>query len=140
MAQLEFDEGVAKQLDAMYKTRDVLRRRGLVREALGAEAGERILEVGCGPGYYVSELLDEVGSEGFVVGIDGSEAMLGVAQNRCANAPNVDFKQADATSLPFGGYPGRARRDPPRDQDELARRREFYFSITQFCFAATRPA
>jgi len=35
MAQLEFDEGQGKQLEAMYRRRDVIRRR-LVMNALSA--------------------------------------------------------------------------------------------------------
>jgi len=37
---------------------DVLRRRQLVRDALGVTPGERVLDVGCGPGFYVAELLE----------------------------------------------------------------------------------
>ena len=100
MAQFEFDEAGAKQLEELYTKRDALRRRAIVREALGAQPGERILDVGCGPGFYVSELLDEVGPEGSVVGVDGSPAMIPVAQARAAGHDNVDFHQADAISLP----------------------------------------
>ena len=39
MSQLEFDESTARQLEVLYGTRDVLRRRQLVREALGVAPG-----------------------------------------------------------------------------------------------------
>lgn len=100
MAQVEFDEGLARQLDAMYRTRDVVRRRRLALEAVDAQPGERILDVGCGPGYYVAELADRVGPDGAVVGIDLSKEMLAVAGGRCAGLPNAEFRQADATALP----------------------------------------
>ena len=100
MAQLEFDERGAKQLEELYTKRDALRRRALVREALGAQPGERILDVGCGPGFYVSELLEEVGPEGSVVGIDGSPAMVAMAEARVGGQGNADFHQADAIALP----------------------------------------
>jgi SAM-dependent methyltransferase len=83
----------------LYGTRDVLRRRQLVHDALGAAPGERILDVGCGPGFYVAELLERVGSDGSVVGIDSSQPMLKVAAHR-SEGHNVEFHEADATSLP----------------------------------------
>jgi len=100
MAQLAFDEKLAEQMEVVYRSRDVLRRRRLVYEALGAEPGDRILDVGCGPGFYASELLDQVGPEGSVVGLDASPQMLAVAAHRSEGRPNVEFHQADAATLP----------------------------------------
>lgn len=100
MSQLAFDESRARQMQTLYRTRDVRRRRALVRDALAARPGERILDVGCGPGFYVEELLDEVGPEGTVVGIDASPQMLAAAAERCARHSNVSFRQGDATALP----------------------------------------
>jgi arsenite methyltransferase len=100
MAQLVFDEALAQQMEVVYRSRDVVRRRRLVYQALAAEPGERILDVGCGPGFYVSELLDQVGPDGSVVGVDASPQMLAVAAHRSEGRPNVSFHQSDATSLP----------------------------------------
>ena len=100
MTQIEFDEGMAEQLEEIYVKRDALRRRALVREALGAQPGDRILDLGCGPGFYVAELLEDVGESGHVVGLDASEAMLAVAERRVEGHQNAAFHQADATSLP----------------------------------------
>jgi arsenite methyltransferase len=100
MSQIDFDESTVGQLEVLYDARDVLRRRQLVREALGVAPGERILDVGCGPGFYVAELLEQVGSDGSVVGIDSSRPMLAVAAHRSEGHDNVSFHEADATSLP----------------------------------------
>ena len=100
MSQLAFDDTMATRLEVVYRTRDILRRRQLVREALGARPGERILDVGCGPGFYVAELLEQVGSAGAVVGVDSSPQMLAFAARRCDKYDNVSFHEADATSLP----------------------------------------
>jgi arsenite methyltransferase len=97
---LTFDEKTANELESLYRSRDVVRRRKLVRDALGARRGERILDIGCGPGFYVAELLDEVGSEGTVVGLDRSPQMLAIAARRCHAFDNVVFRQAEATKLP----------------------------------------
>jgi arsenite methyltransferase len=101
MSQMVFDEGLASRLDTMYRSRDMVRRRGLARTALGAAPGEHIVDVGCGPGFYVAELLDEVGAGGRVVGIDASPAMLALAAHRCAGRPNTGFLAANVASLPF---------------------------------------
>ena len=100
MSQLEFDRRLVERLERLYATRDVLRRRGLVRTALGAQRGDRVLDVGCGPGFYVTELLEAVGSDGSVVGVDASGDMLAVAAERAQGHDNVEFYEADATSLP----------------------------------------
>ncbi len=99
---LAFDEKTAAELEALYRSRDIVRRRRLVREALGAKAGQRILDVGCGPGFYVAELLEEVGPEGSVVGLDRSPQMLAIAARRCRTHSNADFREGEATSLPVG--------------------------------------
>jgi ubiquinone/menaquinone biosynthesis C-methylase UbiE len=100
MAQLVFDEAMVAQLEKLYATRDVLRRRRLVREALGPAPGERILDMGCGPGFYAAELLEAVGAEGSVVGVDVSAAMLDVARKRTEGSANADFREGEATALP----------------------------------------
>ena len=102
MAQLPFDEATGKQLETLYRIADAVRRRRLVRAALAAARGERILDVGCGPGFYCAELLQEVGPDGSVVGLDSSPHMLDLAARRCEGLGNVEFHQADATSLPVG--------------------------------------
>ena len=108
MARLSFDDNVLSQLETLYRTQDVLRRRRLVREALGAARGERIADVGCGPGFYTIELLEEVGSSGSVVGIDVSAQMLAAAARRCSGHDNVEFLEADVTTLPVedGSFDG----------------------------------
>jgi arsenite methyltransferase len=100
VTQLVFDEDAARAIERMYEIGDAKRRRALVRGALAACPGDRVLDVGCGPGFYCAELLAEVGPSGSVVGVDGSDAMLALAVRRCQGAQNVEFHESDATSLP----------------------------------------
>jgi len=100
MAQLDFNEDVAAELDSVYRRGDHLRRRAIVHEALAAKPGDRVLDAGCGPGFYVAETLERVGAEGSLVGVDASPAMLTVAAKRCEGHPNVEFHEGDITALP----------------------------------------
>jgi arsenite methyltransferase len=100
MNQLVFDEEAARQIEALYLIGDAKRRRAIVRQELGASAGERVLDVGCGPGFYCAELAEDVGASGSVVGLDDSAAMLALAARRCAGLDNVELREGDALSLP----------------------------------------
>ena len=66
--------------------------------------GSRVLEVGCGTGRNLAPLLEAVGVEGQVYGVDLSEGMLAEAKELCAKRQwrNVELIRADAVaySLP----------------------------------------
>jgi SAM-dependent methyltransferase len=100
VSQLAFDEQTGKQLERLYRIGDSTRRRHLVRAVLAVAPGERILDVGCGPGFFCAELLEELGPDGTIVGLDSSPPMLALAAQRCAGHAGVEFHEADATSLP----------------------------------------
>jgi arsenite methyltransferase len=99
VGQLAFDDETARRIEALYLIGDAERRRRLVRAALGAAPGEVVLDIGCGPGFYCAELLEEVGPSGRVVGVDSSAAMLALAARRCAGHDNVAFHEGDAADL-----------------------------------------
>jgi ubiquinone/menaquinone biosynthesis C-methylase UbiE len=98
--QLAFDERMAAQLDVFYRSRDVMRRRALVADALGARPGDDVLDVGCGPGYYVLDALDRVGEAGTVTGVEPSPAMFAVATRRIEGRPNARVVEGHAAELP----------------------------------------
>lgn len=58
------------------------------------------MDVGCGQGFYCVELREDVGPDGWIVGLDSSAPMLALAARRCEGHGNVEFDEADATSLP----------------------------------------
>ena len=101
MGELRYDEEATKQLLAMYVTQDVIAQRRQFLRALSPEKGERVLDVGSGPGFMAAELADATGPTGSVCGIDVSEPMIDLARHHCAELPWITFSQADATDLPF---------------------------------------
>lgn len=99
-AGFQFDSALAQGMERLYRTEDAARRRHAVLEMLRPVPGERILDIGTGPGFLAFELATRVGEEGSVLGIDTSEPMLQLARQRCAGMPWVELRQADACSLP----------------------------------------
>src|SRR5947199_7588895 len=74
----------------------------LLREAHAA-AGERVLDVGCGPGATAIPLAAAVGPSGHVTGVDISEPMLGLLRQRIAERGigNLIPRLADAETHAF---------------------------------------
>src|SRR5262249_50546436 len=70
------------------------------QDAIAAASGERLLDVGCGGGFYIVDLVDVVGPNGSIVGGDAAAPMLAVAEKRCADYGNVEFRAGNATALP----------------------------------------
>ncbi|RMI12795.1 methyltransferase domain-containing protein [Cellulomonas triticagri] len=64
--------------------------------------GQSLLDVGCGPGNLTVDLAARV-APGRVVGVDRSEAVIGLARAEAerAGAADVTFSTADAYALPF---------------------------------------
>ena len=65
------------------------------------KAGERIIDVGCGSGATSIAFAQEVGSSGYVFGVDVSGPMLARARASAPKHLPVDFVLADATVYPF---------------------------------------
>jgi SAM-dependent methyltransferase len=63
----------------------------------GVSAGQRVLDVGCGPGALTEELVDRLGPES-VSAVDPSEPFVAAARER---QPEVDVRRASAEQLPF---------------------------------------
>lgn len=98
---MKFDEATSRRLEAMYQSPDVIGRRRAVMQALAPRKGERIIDVGSGPGLMAEELADVVGKDGKVCGIDSSESMIGLSRGRSTERPWLEFRVADAMALPY---------------------------------------
>lgn len=67
-------------------------------EWLGVEAGQRALDVGCGPGALTGALVDRLGAEQ-VAAVDPTAPFVEVCRERY---PGVDVRRSAAEELPFG--------------------------------------
>jgi ubiquinone/menaquinone biosynthesis C-methylase UbiE len=70
---------------------------GQLADLAGVAAGQRVLDVGCGPGVLTRELVERVGASN-VAAVDPSEPFVEAAR---ARLPGVDVRLAAAESLPF---------------------------------------
>jgi SAM-dependent methyltransferase len=69
----------------------------LFADFAGVEAGQRVVDVGCGPGALVAELIDRAGAAS-VSAVDPSESFVEAVRER---HPGVEVRQAAAEELPF---------------------------------------
>jgi SAM-dependent methyltransferase len=97
---LHYDQAAAERLVAIYLTPDVVATRRRVLEALALASGERVLDVGAGPGFLAAAAAEAVGPTGHVCGVDISEPLLAYARER-TTLPWLEFRNGDATALPF---------------------------------------
>ncbi len=74
--------------------------RRMALRMLGPSRGNRVLDVGCGPGSTTRLFADAVGEDGLVVGLDASPAMLAAAVRRGPSG-NLAYMRGDGAVLPF---------------------------------------
>ena len=70
-------------------------------DALSAQPGERVLDIGCGGGPTSAAYARAVGPNGRVLGLDNSAVILAVARQRFSNLSNLSFETADAATYAF---------------------------------------
>jgi arsenite methyltransferase len=99
-----FDEETYRRLEIMYAAPDVVAQRRAVLEAIKLQPGEKVLDIGCGPGFVVEEIVRAVGPAGKVSAIDINEGAIVRARVRCAGHSNVEFQSASATALPYPDF------------------------------------
>jgi arsenite methyltransferase len=101
MSTLTFTDDMARIQRAVAQCHDLVLRRRRVLEALQLRTGERVLEVGCGGGFYTYEVAQCVGPTGRVCAIDLSADQVAAAQSHCAELAWVTCRVADAAALPY---------------------------------------
>jgi SAM-dependent methyltransferase len=97
--KLRFDDDAARRLERMYQSADAVRRRREALRLLALAPGERVLDIGCGPGFVAAELGAAVGPEGAVHALDSSPAMVEMTRRRCAPSSWITVAPGDAATL-----------------------------------------
>lgn len=101
MAVLEYNEEASKRLLAVYTTPDVEAQRQEFINEIKLRPGEKVLDVGSGPGFLAKSIKDKVGTQGLVHGVDVSEFMLNIAKSKSDEKNGIKFSYGDATDLQF---------------------------------------
>lgn len=99
------DEGEREMLERISTTERATAFREFVCETVPLAPGDRVLSVGCGPGFETAALAERVGDDGVVHGLDMNPAVLAAARERCPGR-EFAFVRGDATALPVrdGAY------------------------------------
>lgn len=91
-----------RAMTAMFKIRDWFRPRSVLLDELPLKAGDVVMDYGCGPGAYISELAARVGATGTVVAVDihplAIERVTALAQQQ--GWSNIETYLNDGVHLP----------------------------------------
>src|SRR5271166_1850475 len=99
MSGLAFSDDAAEKLIAAYSTRDLVQQREATLQRLNLKRGERVIDIGCGPGFLCESMAAAIGPTGRVIGIDISEDLIGFATLH-KGSDRIEYRVGDATALP----------------------------------------
>lgn len=95
------DATKAAKLDVNYRAREVVEQRRAMLAVVAPQRGERVLDVGCGPGFFMRDVADLVGEEGHVEGLDPSRPLRDIASARLAGVRHSSVSAGGAEALPY---------------------------------------
>ena len=77
--------------------------RSLAIKKLSLQCGDCVIELGCGTGLNFSFLIEQIGPEGRLIGVDLTPGMLEIARVRVERSgwKNVELKQSDIAAYDF---------------------------------------
>ena len=82
---ISYSEEAAQTLVAIYSTPDVVAQREATLQRLALKIGDRVIDVGCGPGSLTSALAARFGASG-VAAVDTSEPFVAACRERVPGA------------------------------------------------------
>lgn len=98
MSGIKYDDEQAAWLERFYRGHDVVAQRAEVLRKLDPRPGERVLDIGSGPGFLAEALAERIGPKGRVLGVDISADLVASATAR-AVVPHLAYEVGDATAL-----------------------------------------
>ena len=98
MGGLTFTDEAARHLEKTYRTKDIVAQRRETIRHLNLLAGEKVLDIGCGPGFLCEEMSETVDRHGIVVGIDISPDLVELCARR-EHPTWLSYEVGDATKL-----------------------------------------
>ncbi len=102
-SQMAFDEERSKALLRVYRGEAVTARRREAIKVLDLKPGERLLDVGSGPGLFAVEAAERLSPGGFVLGVDISPDMIAIAssvRDESVHKDFIEFRESHAANLP----------------------------------------
>ena len=93
-------QSLAQFINARADIPDQAAAHAALVAAFAPQAGERLLDFGCGTGVIARRLAALVGETGAVVGVDISAAMLDFARS-CGGPSLLRYEQSDGATIPF---------------------------------------
>jgi ubiquinone/menaquinone biosynthesis C-methylase UbiE len=89
-------------MDETQKLPAIQASKRLMLERIALEPGNAVLDIGCGPGTDMFDMVEQVGPAGRLVGIDASEVMIAEARQRAQKLRvRISFEVGDVHALPF---------------------------------------
>jgi arsenite methyltransferase len=98
---ITYDRKAAQDIERSYLTPEIIKQRSRTLDAMALQAGEQVLDAGCGTGLLLEQMSQSIGDNGRAVGVDFSPDMLEVADQRCQGLSNVELQQGSVESLDF---------------------------------------
>jgi arsenite methyltransferase len=97
---LAFSKEAAERLIATYSTPDLVRQRDATLQRLNLRPGERVIDIGCGPGFLCKSMTGAIGPTCRVVGIDISRDLIDFAI-KDLSVEAIEYRAGNAMALPF---------------------------------------
>ena len=89
---VDFNVSEAQSSDLAYQSPEVVKQRLRTLHAMAINAGDRVINIGCGTGLSLREIAIAVGPKGKAIGLDPSQDMLDIAAKRCSDLPQASVQ------------------------------------------------